>query len=110
MTEARAQAGIQKLLQAEHEAAQVVTSARAEKVTRLKQAKDEAEQEIDAYKQHREGQFQVFAKDRMGGTGAHQKSNQESVNAELADIAAKVKANKNKMVDKLLQSVTTVGN
>ncbi len=110
MTEAKAQAGIQKLMQAEHEAAQIVAAARDDKVSRLRLAKEEAEAEIAAYKQAREAQFQVFAKERMGDTGAHSKASQESVTTELAEIAQKVKANKETMINMLIQSVTTVGN
>ena len=55
--------GIQKLLQAEQEASEVIAAAKAQKFNRLKQAKIEAEAEIAAYKQQREAQFQVFAKE-----------------------------------------------
>ena len=66
--------GIQKLLQAEQEASEVIAAAKAAKFNRLKQAKLEAEAEIAAYKTQREAQFQVFAKERMGDSTVHQKA------------------------------------
>jgi hypothetical protein len=47
---AKAHAGIQKLLQAEQDAAEIVAKAKQDKVARLKQAKAEADEEIAAYK------------------------------------------------------------
>ena len=60
---AQAHAGIQQLLQAETEAAEVVAAAKMQKVQYLKQAKEEADAEIRAYKQQREAQFQMFSKE-----------------------------------------------
>ena len=45
--------GIQKLLQAEQEASEVIALAKQQKFARLKQAKSEAEAEIAAYKASR---------------------------------------------------------
>jgi len=101
--------GIQKLLQAEQEASEVIAAAKAQKFNRLKQAKIEAEAEIASYKQQREAQFQVFAKERMGDSGAHQKTVATATESELAMVGNKVGANKKLMIDSLLQSVTTVG-
>lgn len=49
--------GIQKLLIAEQEAQATVTAARQAKTARLKQAREEAEAEISAYRQHLEEQY-----------------------------------------------------
>ncbi len=43
--------GIQQLLQAEKRAADKINEARKRKARRLKQAKDEAQQEIEKYRQ-----------------------------------------------------------
>ena len=102
--------GIQKLLQAESEAAEAIRIAREAKVVRLKQAKAEAEVEIAAYKAQREEQFQALAKLRTGDSGTHQKAVAVETEKELASVAAKVAANKGAMIDSLLKSVTTVGN
>ena len=102
--------GIQKLLQAESEAAEAIRIAREAKVIRLKQAKAEAEVEIAAYKAQREEQFQALAKLRTGDSGTHQKAVAVETEKELAMVASKVAANKGAMIDSLLKSVTTVGN
>ena len=106
---AQAALGIQKLLQAEHEAAEVVASAKSEKVSKLKQAKEEADAEIAAYKSQRESQFQVFSKERTGDSGSHKTLTDAQTSRELDTINAQVAANKGTMVEMLLQSVTTVG-
>ena len=100
--------GIQKLLQAESEAAEAIRIAREAKVVRLKQAKAEAEVEIAAYKAQREEQFQALAKLRTGDSGVHQKAVAVETERELATVSAQVAANKASMIDSLLKSVTTV--
>ena len=108
MGDDRANAGIQKLLAAEADAAEVVKAAKDEKVSKLKQAKAEAEAEIAAYKSQRENQFQVFSKERMGDTGNHSKEVAKTSESELAGISQQVGANKKAVIDMLLKSVTSV--
>merc|ERR1712113_216999 len=108
MVEEKAAQGIQKLLQAEHEAAEVVALAKQDKVAKLKKAKEEAEAEIAAYKAQREQHFQLFQQQHSGGSATHKLKNDASVKSELDAINAQVVKNKDKMVDMLLQSVTTV--
>merc|ERR1712110_745721 len=107
--EEKAQLGIQKLLQAEHEAADVVAKAKADKVAKLKQAKSEADAEIAAYKQQREVFFQNFQKERTGDSGSHKTATDASTASELEQINKQVASNKDTMIQMLLQSVTTVG-
>lgn len=145
----QAHAGIQKLLTAEHEATEIVKTAKdgacatpsatplptlrmsrsraadcsplrallsppyyyvilAEKVARLKQAKQEAHNEIEAYKASREAQFQIFSKERMGDSAGHSTALAKTTESELATIASDVNKNKQKVIDMLLKSVTTV--
>ena len=148
----QAHAGIQKLLTAEHEATEVVKTAKdgaraaghsrvlpaarlrrpetartgplrrrlspfppctplllpAEKVARLKQAKAEATAEIEAYKASREAQFQIFSKERLGDSAGVSTSLAKTTEAELATISSDVSKNKQKVIDMLLKSVTTV--
>ena len=80
----------------------------ADKVARLKQAKAEAEAEVEAYKTTREAQFQIFSKERLGNSGAHAKDLAKASEAELAGISAAVNANKGAVIDLLLKSVKTV--
>jgi len=108
MGDDKAHLGIQKLLQAEHEAMEVVAKAKQEKVTRLKQAKAEAEEEIAKYKADRDAQFNIFSKERMGDSGAHAAGLTTATEKELSDIAGQVALNKQSVIDLLMKSVTTV--
>ena len=80
----------------------------AEKVTRLKKAKQEAESEIKQYKESREAQFQIFSKERLGDSAGVSTSLAKTTEAELATISSDVSKNKQKVIDMLLKSVTTV--
>lgn len=75
----------------------------------MKQAKSEAEAEIAMYTKQRETQFEVFAKDRQGDSGAHKLELTKQKEAELASIASSMQANKGKVIEMLLASVQTVG-
>merc|ERR1711897_64030 len=97
------------LLQAEHEAADVVAKAKADKVQKLKQAKSEADAEIAAYKAERESYFVKFQKERTGDSGSHKTAQDATTAGELLTITKQVAANKDTMISMLLQSVTTVG-
>ncbi|CAO1442637.1 unnamed protein product [Diamesa tonsa] len=59
-------AGIQQLLVAEKKAADKVGEARKRKARRLKQAKDEATDEIEKYRSEREKQFKDFEVKHVG--------------------------------------------
>ncbi|CAO1433941.1 unnamed protein product [Diamesa serratosioi] len=59
-------AGIQQLLAAEKKAADKVGEARKRKARRLKQAKDEATEEIEKYRSEREKQFKDFEVKHVG--------------------------------------------
>merc|ERR1712228_213083 len=89
MVEEKAAIGIQKLLQAEQKAAEVVAEARADKVRKLKLAKDEAETEIAEYKKTREAQFVIFSKERLGDSGAHKLSVDKETSRNLSAINAR---------------------
>uniref|UniRef100_A0A1L8DFN2 V-type proton ATPase subunit G n=1 Tax=Nyssomyia neivai TaxID=330878 RepID=A0A1L8DFN2_9DIPT len=58
--------GIQQLLAAEKKAAEKVAEARKRKARRLKQAKDEATDEIEKYRVEREQQFKDFEQKHVG--------------------------------------------
>ncbi|GAB0094703.1 V-type proton ATPase subunit G [Sergentomyia squamirostris] len=97
--------GIQQLLQAEKRAAEKVAEARKRKALRLRKAKEEAQDEIERYRQERDRQFKEFEAKYMGS--------REGVAAKI-DIDTKVKieemntilaANKDEVVNKLLELV-----
>ena len=97
-----------RLKTAEEEAAAVIAAARARKTTRLKQVRAEAEVEVATYRQHRETTLQLFAGECTGISSTHQRSVARFTEEELASVALKVSANKQAMIDSLLQTVTTV--
>eukprot|EP00887_Chlorella_sp_A99_P007589 scaffold28.g7589.t1 len=102
------QDGIQRLLAAEQEAQAIVQKARQAKAARLKQAKDEAEREIVAYKAEREAEF----KHKVATDSS---SSQENV-VRLADESARavgainksIQARKADVLGMLLGHVTAV--
>merc|ERR1712226_1581381 len=57
---------IQKLLQAEKRAQDVISQARVKKQARMKQAKDEAKAEVLAYKAQRESEFKQLEGQVLG--------------------------------------------
>nr|ACA35276.1 zinc finger RING-type protein [Cucumis sativus] len=69
----RSQGGIQQLLAAEQEAQHIVNAARNAKLARLKQAKEEAEKEIAAYRAQVESDFQRKLAESSGDSGANVK-------------------------------------
>ena len=56
-----------------------------------------------------EGASAASRAQRLGDSGAHTKSVASSTESELMSVNAKVAANKGKMIESLLKSVTTVG-
>ncbi|KAL9658172.1 hypothetical protein ABK040_013084 [Willaertia magna] len=58
---------IQYLLQAEQEASEIVKEARKQRLIKLKQAKDEADNEIKKFKESKEILFQKFQTEHLQG-------------------------------------------
>mmetsp|Transcript_6926 Transcript_6926/g.15930 ORF Transcript_6926/g.15930 Transcript_6926/m.15930 type:complete len:114 (-) Transcript_6926:187-528(-) len=71
--------GIERLLQAEKRAAEIVHNAKQDKARKVKEAKAEAEAEIASFRAAREAEFQKFKTESMGGTGSSRmKLNQDT--------------------------------
>ncbi|KAI5668039.1 hypothetical protein M9H77_17892 [Catharanthus roseus] len=66
----RGQGGIQMLLTAEQEAQQIVSAARNLKMTRLRQAKEEAEREIVQYRSYLEAEYQKNLSQNSGSSNS----------------------------------------
>mmetsp|Transcript_19453 Transcript_19453/g.21756 ORF Transcript_19453/g.21756 Transcript_19453/m.21756 type:complete len:133 (+) Transcript_19453:31-429(+) len=60
--------GIQKLLQAEDEAASVIDRARKNRVLRLRQAEEEAGKVVEAFRKQQEAEFQTSVNERDDDT------------------------------------------
>ncbi|CAL1363624.1 unnamed protein product [Linum trigynum] len=104
----RSQGGIQMLLSAEQEAQQIVAAARNLKLSRLKQAKDEAEKEAARYRSQLQADFQKKVSEGNSAATAKQLE-QETVKKieKLKQSSSKVQS---ELVDMLVKFVTTVKN
>uniref|UniRef100_A0A5S6QD23 V-type proton ATPase subunit G n=1 Tax=Trichuris muris TaxID=70415 RepID=A0A5S6QD23_TRIMR len=95
--------GIQQLLQAEKTASEKVGEARKRKEKRMKQAKVEAQQEIEKYREEREAQFRDHEAKHLKSTDdvslrIHQEAAEKVKRTEyIASI------NKGKVIDMLLK-------
>ncbi|KAI3705339.1 hypothetical protein L1987_75575 [Smallanthus sonchifolius] len=108
MEDYRRQGGIQQLLVAEQEARQIVNAARTAKMNRLKQAKDEAEEEVAKYRAHMEKEYQKTISESTGFSGVNVKRlDEETVKKtdQLKKQAAKVSP---EVIKLLMTQVTTV--
>ncbi|CAM8878149.1 unnamed protein product [Rhodiola kirilowii] len=108
MESMKGQGGIQQLLNAEQEAQQIVAAARNLKMTRLRQAKEEAEQEVAQYRRHLEEEYQKSISESSGNSG----SNVKRLEDETATKIEKLKETQSKVssdvVSMLLKYVTSV--
>ena len=99
--------GIQKLLAAEQEAQAIVTAARAEKTSRLRQAKAEADAEIAAYRAQREEKYQSLLSSRVGDSSARAARLETDAAAAIERVLAQVNAGKKAVTDMLAAKVTS---
>lgn len=94
-------AGIQQLLAAEKKAAEKINEARKRKTKRLKQAKDEAQAEVEKYRHDHDRQFKEYEAKHLGSrddiaqridteTKQHLDSMQQSVNVHKEKVKRKL--------------------
>jgi len=100
--------GIQQLLVAEKKAAEKVSDARKRKAKRLKQAKEEAQAEIEKYRQQRETAYKDHEAQHMGSRGDLQAKIDQNTQAKLREIDVNMGANKDAVLRNLLQLVMDV--
>mmetsp|Transcript_44419 Transcript_44419/g.89160 ORF Transcript_44419/g.89160 Transcript_44419/m.89160 type:complete len:111 (-) Transcript_44419:98-430(-) len=101
------QEGIDRLLQAEQEATEIVAKARKEKQARIKQARDEAEQEIAKFRQTLEQEFNSAQFQDLGGGDKSQKLAQQT-EMQLQEIRRLAQANAPNVSKQILQWIWTV--
>ncbi|KAF3773739.1 V-type proton ATPase subunit G [Nymphaea thermarum] len=106
----RGQGGIQLLLAAEQEAQHIVNAARTAKMTRLKQAKEEADREIAQYRTHMEAEFQKKIVESSGDSGANVKRLEQETESKIQNLKEEASKISLDVVDMLLRYVTTVKN
>jgi len=100
--------GIQQLLVAEKKAAEKVSDARKRKAKRLKQAKEEAQAEIEKYRLQRETAYKDHEAQHMGSRGDLQAKIDQNTQAKLREIDVNMGANKDAVLRNLLQLVMDV--
>lgn len=113
-------AGIMQLLTAEKRAAEKINDARKRKTQRLKQAKQEAQAEVEKYRQasyfrncfpntnfqERDHQFKEYEQQYLGTKEDIEAGILRETEAELASMKHNVAENKQKVIVRLLQLVS----
>ncbi|EKM49987.1 uncharacterized protein PHACADRAFT_213758 [Phanerochaete carnosa HHB-10118-sp] len=99
---------IQTLLEAEKEAAKVVQQARDYRVKKLKDARTQAQKEIDEYRKFKEDEFKAFEASHAGNTQHVQAAVDEETEVKKGEIAEQYAQNKDAVVKKLLDRVTLI--
>ncbi|KAM0845198.1 hypothetical protein ACQ4PT_030524 [Festuca glaucescens] len=110
MDASRRPSGIQQLLAAEQEAQQIVSTARAAKSARLRQAKEEAEREIAEYRAQMEADFQKKLAETSGDSGANVKRLEQETNEKIEQLKQQAASISPEVIQMLLRHVTTVKN
>ncbi|XP_045465459.1 V-type proton ATPase subunit G-like isoform X2 [Harmonia axyridis] len=100
--------GIQQLLVAEKRAAEKVGAARKRKLKRIKQAREEANHDINAYRQERERQFRDFEVRHLGSKGDIAQKIDKETDGRLRQMADDVASNRTKVVDELINLVCEI--
>ncbi|XP_014667771.1 PREDICTED: V-type proton ATPase subunit G-like [Priapulus caudatus] len=97
--------GIQQLLMAEKSAAVKVGEARVRKTRRLKQAKEEAQAEVEAYRKEREHQFREYEAKHMGSRDDIALKIEDTTKMRIAEMHQNVALNKEKVLNRILSLV-----
>lgn len=98
-------AGIQQLLAAEKKAAEKVAEARKRKARRLRQAKEEAQVEIENFRAEYEAKYKDYENKVLGSRGDMEQSIQDSTQKKIADLNLQVKKKREHALNKLLDIV-----
>ncbi|KAF6802178.1 V-type ATPase [Colletotrichum musicola] len=98
-------AGIQTLLDAEREASKIVQKVRTK---RVKEARDEAKKEIEAYRTSKEDEFKKFESEHTrGNKQAEDEANREA-ESKIREIKTAGKKGQDKVITDLLKAVFDV--
>merc|ERR1711868_229841 len=74
----------------------------------LKKARDDADLEVQAYKERKEQEFQDYKRNYELDTGSNEKRLQEETQKAIDDINRQVSANKQEVVDLILKTISEV--
>ncbi|XP_077557224.1 V-type proton ATPase subunit Vha13 [Haemaphysalis longicornis] len=97
--------GVQQLLAAEKKASEKVNEARKRKAKRLKQAKDEAQVEIDKFKADKERQFKEYEAKHMGSKEDIASKIEAETRQKMAEMNQQVAQHKKAVIEKLISLV-----
>jgi V-type H+-transporting ATPase subunit G len=100
--------GVQQLLSAEKRAGEKVGEARKRKARRVKQAKEEASAEIEAYRKEREKTFKELEQVTLGSHGDRQAKIDEDTAKQLEEIGISVEKTQAVAIEKLLALVCDI--
>ncbi|OHW99406.1 v-type ATPase [Colletotrichum incanum] len=98
-------AGIQTLLDAEREASKIVQKVRTK---RVKEARDEAKKEIEAYRNSKEEEFKKFESEHSQGNKAAEDEANKEAEGKIKEIKDAGKKSQDKVVADLLKAVFEV--
>lgn len=103
-----AEAGIQKLLEAEEEAAKIVQAARVARNKRLAAADAEAAGEIERFRAEMEAKFQAEMSTGDEGSDGHERELEEEAKRETEALTKGYEENKKTVQDLMLHYVCAV--
>ncbi|XP_051124401.1 V-type proton ATPase subunit G-like [Andrographis paniculata] len=110
MDPTRGQGGIQMLLAAEQEAQQIVTAARNTKMSRLRQAKEEAEREVANFRSQMEADYQKHISESSGNSDSTVKRLEAETEEKIKSLKEKASKETSEVTKMLLKYILTVRN
>ena len=108
MSSGQSQQLIQKLLKAEEEAETLIAKARENRVRKLREAKQAAEDEMAVFRKKEEERFQAEQTAVSGGVSGDASSLENQTLAELKKVQQDFQANKEKITEYLVEKILTV--
>merc|ERR1712183_247917 len=99
---------IQKLLQAEKRAQDIIAQARQKKNLKLKQAKDEAKIEVEDYKEERKQNFKNLEAQILGDKTSNEVLLSQRTEQQIEEMQAKVLENQAKVAELVIGIVCDV--
>jgi V-type H+-transporting ATPase subunit G len=94
--------------QAERDASKIVQKAREFRTKRVREARDEAKKEIDAYRSSKEDEFKKFESEHSAGNKAAEDEASKEADAKIKEIKAAGQKSQDKVVSDLLKAVLDV--
>ncbi|ESX01977.1 hypothetical protein HPODL_04742 [Ogataea parapolymorpha DL-1] len=97
--------GIQSLLKTEKEAQEIVSQARQYRAQKLKDAKSDAQKEIEQYRLKKEAELKKYEEEFQGSNQKLEREAEEQVKDELANIKKTCESKKENVIKLLIDAV-----